>query len=610
MARFLWVKVGLVVLMSLWAATCFAQIQRDQTQQQTQKDLGIENTPASEELKRVRTLIRANVLDLAERIMEQQGPPMLPGGDWLNWERQLWSLYKTQGKWQELYDRIQSIPPAFPVKIRREAELQSIAALMALGRGGQARKILRQQLLSGRLSERDKIPLRRQVIESYLSESLLHDANLAATSYHSDYRPQDRDWLLLNAQINLRIGNPDEVVNSLAPLDEPDARLLRTYARLLNGSLSPLQVLEVASGFREDPAFEAMQQLLMVVIIEAAKRSGQLFDQVDILEQYLVTPNRAGRALADTLPGYSIDDLRNAYTELALSLADASGFLVGDEDSWVEFAVALAEEDHVARRAVWSTIKEKAADPLKQQLAIDSYVNGLIDHERTPLAHHVFGEQGFMGLLTLSPSTGLRLSNVAVDQGDVVLAAEANANVSGPPPGMSYADWLIYTGRISVIGGYYERGAAQLEKWVALFDQLSPAQTDSILQPVFDLQTVNKHDLAIPLLQMIDLRSPGGKYHREIAFWIAESYSATRQHIKAADYFLFSAMQKDNGLDQWGESARFRAADALMEGKLFADARTLLEDLLKRAKEENRKAGLKQKLQQLWLRESSLRSVN
>ena len=66
-------------------------------------------------------------------------------------------------------------------------------------------------------------------------------------------------------------------------------------------------------------------------------------------------------------------------------------------------------------------------------------------------------------------------------------------------------------------------------------------------------------------------------------------------------------MQKNNGFDQWGESARYRAADALMEGNLFVDARRLFEDLLQRSTEETRKQALQQKLQQLWLKESSLK---
>ena len=65
-------------------------------------------------------------------------------------------------------------------------------------------------------------------------------------------------------------------------------------------------------------------------------------------------------------------------------------------------------------------------------------------------------------------------------------------------------------------------------------------------------------------------------------------------------------MQKDNGFDQWGESARYRAADALLQGNFFADARTLFSDLLKRAQDENRIQALRQKVQEIWLRESSL----
>jgi hypothetical protein len=258
---------------------------------------------------------------------------------------------------------------------------------------------------------------------------------------------------------------------------------------------------------------------------------------------------------------------------------------------------------------VWAHIVLTSRSEIVRKLGVDNYVNALIDGERTALVHHVFGEDAPLGTMILSPATGLRLSNTAIASGDVQLAANANANVSGPPPGMEFSDWLIYTGRISIIAGRYERGAAQLKKWITSFEQLTPEQSDSVLQPIFDLQTVGQHQLAIPLLEQVNSRSPGAKYRREIAFWIAESYSATRQYINAADYYLFSAMQKENGFDQWGLSARYRAAEALTEGNFFVDARTLLEDLLKRTREEARKQLLRQKIQQLWLKESSALSL-
>jgi len=170
---------------------------------------------------------------------------------------------------------------------------------------------------------------------------------------------------------------------------------------------------------------------------------------------------------------------------------------------------------------------------------------------------------------------------------------------------MDIGDWLIYTGRIAIIAGRHQHGAAQLEKWVDSIENLTAEQTDRVLQPIFDLQTVEQHALAIPLLEKINRKSPGGKYTREIAFWTAESYGATKQHIKAADFFLFSAMQKDNGFDQWGESARFRAAESLLEGNFFEDSLSLFEGLLLRAQDEPQKQALEQKIQQIWLRQSS-----
>ena len=306
------------------------------------------------------------------------------------------------------------------------------------------------------------------------------------------------------------------------------------------------------------------------------------------------------------MPRYGVTDLVKAYSVVAVNQANRAGYLAGEENTWIDFARLIPTEQGQLRRSVWSHISVTANNPVIRQLGIDNFINAAIDSDRTSILHDLFGDGAILGPLELAPATALRLSNVAIEKGDVQLAADANANVSGPPPGMEFADWLIYTGRIAIIAGRHKEGASQLEKWVNGFERLTPEQTDSILQPVFDLQTVNQHALAIPLLLKIDKRSPGGKYTREIAFWIAESYSATKQHIKAADYFLFSAMQKENGFDQWGESARFRAADALLEGNLFSDARTLFEDLLERAGEEQRKQSLQQKLQQLWLRESSL----
>ena len=599
-ARFLW---GTGALLSISIALAPMTLS-------AQNPIVMQEVAASPELLRVRTLVRANVLELAEQILERQGPPLLPNGEWLNWERQLWALYRAKGSWQKLYDRVQSIPPAFPGSVQLEAKQEAIAALISLGQGQRARRLLRKQLLSGIVSERDKIKLRQQVIESYLADDLMMEANTSATAFQQDYRTQDSDWLLLGARIALQSGDPDRAVNLLAPLDEPQARLLRAFARLKNESMQPGQVLEVCARLRQDEEFEELDKPILAVMVEAANNEGATVKASDLMEQYLLANHSSNESLSRALPEYTTENLMNAYATIAQQEANRAGYLGGEEDGWVEFARLMEPEQITARSAVWAYIATRASNSLVRQNAIDNYVNIMIDTERTALLLHLFGDDNPMGKLDLSPITGLRLSNLAIDRGDVQLAADANANVSGPPPGMGYAEWLIYTGRIAIIAGRYQEGAAQLEKWIVSTQRLTPEETDKVLQAIFDLQTVDQHQLAIPLLEKVNERSPGGKYTREIAFWIAESYSATRQHIKAADYFLFSAMQKNNGFDQWGESARYRAADALMEGNLFVDARRLFEDLLQRTTEETRKQALQQKLQQLWLKESSLKPTS
>ncbi|MDE0714642.1 MAG: hypothetical protein OXI10_07230, partial [Gammaproteobacteria bacterium] len=245
-------------------------------------------------------------------------------------------------------------------------------------------------------------------------------------------------------------------------------------------------------------------------------------------------------------------------------------------------------------------------DPASRTQALDQWVNAALDGGRWTLVPLLFGEDAPLGPLLISPDTALRLSNAALESGDIHLAAEANANVSTPPAGMTLDEWLLYTGRISIIAGRYGQGTERLRQWIMANPRLTPEQTDRVLQPIFELQIVGQHEPAIELLELIDARSPGGKFVREIAFWIAESYDALGQHMKAADYFLFSAMQKANGFDQWGISARYRAADALLEGNFFADAKTIFQNLLKHSKDENRISALRQKLQRIWLLESSL----
>ncbi len=583
-------------------------------------------TPATTpELVRVQNLIRANVLDLAQEILETRGPAVAndpgvdaginnkanitPSTEWLRWERQLWALYQVRGQWQKLYERIARLPPGLPKAIQRESQLLTIKALTALHRFEAARAIIRKKLVATDAPQLHKRRLRQALIAAYLADGLLAEARIAMRHFRRDYGVGEADWLLLSAGVLLRSGDPGAAINLLAPLQQPAARLLRLYARLGNRSLTPEQVIKHAVELKALPSGKGsgtgMAREIQAVIAQANLSASQIYPLTEVLEDYLLAPAAADPSLSRVYPQFGVDDLLAVYARIATEEGNQAGLLIGEESRWLAHAQQSPPNDTATRKSLFAYLALAAKNPQIRQSAVDGYVNILIDLNRTELIKHLFGADARLGELILGGATGLRLSAHALKNGNFQLAADANATLSALPAGVRRMDWLLQAGRIDIFAGRHRQGVAKLTEWLNALNSLQPAQADAILQPIFDLQTVEKHSLALALLHMVDARAPAGKYRREIAYWLAESYHARQQYHTAADLFLHSALQQADGFDRWGEAARFRAAESLLAGKLFADARRLFEDLLSRAKSATRRSALQQKLQRVWLLESS-----
>ena len=572
------------------------------------------------ELARARNLIRANVLGLAREILETRGPALQPTAQWRQWERQLWALYRAQGAWQALYERSRRVPPSFPPQIRREAELQAIQALLALQRGEAARQLIRQQLPAADAPESYRRQLRRFMISAYLADDMIEEARIALARFRRDYGTWEEDWLL-GAEVLLQSGDADGAVNLLAPLVQPEARLLRLYARLRNRSMTPDQAIDHALDLLTSPHGKGMEREILAVIAQANIEAGKLYPLVDVFEDYLLAPMPRDPASSRIYPQFTARDLLDVYAAIAREQADRAGLLVGEERRWLEHARRIPAKSTVVRKSLFAHLAAAAHDSQLRREAVDGYVNILIDTGRTALIERLFGDPDHAGLgeLSLGGETGLRLSAQALANGDFRLAADANANLSHLPEGVARTDWLLQAGRIDILAGRHRPGAAKLDEWIASFKQLDSTQIDAVLQPIFDLQTVGQHRLALDLLHEVEARiataaattagaeaeAESDKHRREIAYWLAESYHGSGQYDRAADLFLHSALQQADGFDRWGEAARFRAAESLLEAGLFDDARALFEGLLARADSEVRRSTLRQKLQRLWLLQSN-----
>ncbi|MDD9873949.1 MAG: hypothetical protein OXU22_00235, partial [Gammaproteobacteria bacterium] len=562
-------------------------------------------------LARVQNLVRANVLGLAQEVLEARGAAPQPTPRWLQWERQLWAVYRLRGRWQKLYERTRQLPPDFPREILREAHLQAVKALTSMSQGSAARRLIRQQLLDADAPPRHRWQLRQSLVTAYLNDDLLHEARVALERLHHDYGAWETDSLLLSAAVMLRSGDADAAVNLLAPLDQPAARLLRLYARLTNRTLAPGQVVERASALLETPQGRSVAREIRAVIAQAHLQAGAFYPLVDALEVYLLAPVARDLELSGVYPHFEVPDLFDAYARVARDQVNQAGLLVGEEHAWLERARQLPPATGVGRKALFAHLAATAArgSALRRD-ALDGYVNALIDTDRIALIARLFGPGAMLGELSLGGQAGLRLAAHALSKGDFDLAAEANANLLGFPVGLDRKAWLLQAGRIDIFAGRHRRGADKLEQWVQSFSRFDAAQTDAILQPIFDLQMVGRHRLALALLHKVNERAPPGKHQREITYWLAESYAGSGQYHQAADLFLHSALQAPDSFDPWGRAARFRAAEALMDGGLFEDARRLFQDLLAGAASDASRNSLRQKLQRIRLLESGYEPPN
>ena len=563
----------------------------------------------SPQLQRVRTLVRANALDLALAVLESQSPPAVATDDWIAWERQLWALYKSQSDWEALQHRASQVPPGFPLQFRQEAALQSAQASINLGKGADARKILRSLLVSPGLGDVEKRQLRRQIVESYLAGEHLQDAAASMGRYQSDFRSQDTEWLILSAQVHIQLGDYSAAINLLAPVDSNRARLLLIYARLQDQSMTPEQAagrLQDLTNAVENGSGEVTEQQIWSLLVYSSLRIPDYLRAQSNLEKLVGQPDTRVSALDRSFPVYSRENLLQIYTHIAREAGNTAGILVGEHAPMFDFAVQLSSDQIGVKKAIYGHLLQVLDDPVFRLQVSNFYVEALLQTGSIEILPILFGKDAPLGEMRLSGNVGLKLSNAALEQGLVELAAMANENLTEIPDGMAEDQWKLHIARVSIFAGHYDQGADELSEWLRGKPELPPEAADQVLQPVFDLQTVGQHRLALDLLLEIHEKVRSPRHLREISFWIAESYQANRQYISAAEHYLFSALLKDNGLDQWGEAARFRAAESLKSANLVTDSRALFEGILARSNDENRRLQIQQQLQELILLESSL----
>ncbi len=590
-------------------------------------------TLAFRSLHQLATLIETGLPELALSLLEreQEKRPVF-SAEWYAFEYKRADILGAGQHWRQLDQRIDwllaTARPGRQItrKIRLWFETRQIIARLRLDQGEQALQQLRRLIWTQAPEAIDaSLPSiwRRLVIRAYVSLGLDEDAQRSMVKYNQDFpdAEEDTEWRLLQVRILLSTGRPGEAGSILAGMQTPpntaqDERreVLHRLAQLA-WSRQPAtekvrrqrleKLLAELRPLAEKPSLSPSRQSLYAYVSYQVWRTlGDESQQIRYLQQLLAAPGRYdGDGLFEAVQA---DELWRLYEKRGLAIANEYKLLIGDDMAWQTLAGTHALNQSAAGLYLNAALAFNSRQKTVRQGAFDQVFQRLKKREGDlSLSARLFLDSDRIADLTvLSVQHRYALVDHALAHGQLAHAARLMDSLEEPPPGETAFDWLIRKARVLLMQGAYQRSQALLQRSLVVSETLPQHDLDRFIQVVFDFQTLQQHERALQLFDHIPESVMTPQLRREIAFWRAESSFALQQYDRAALFYLQSATALDDENDLWGQSARFKAAEALVKAGLYSDADKVYRKLLAITVNDARRAQIRQNRQQIKLLKS------
>lgn len=559
----------------------------------------------ADELERIVAVAQGGATDLALRLLAKQQPSPEQPEEWMRWEKQRLEILAQTRQWPKIGKRVDQLPQDLPPSFVQWAREQAANAQLSAEDGTAARKYLRRLIWETPADAKQFAEWRQLIIRSYLLDNNIADAHNALLRYKQDYRADNDAWRHLHASVLLRAGRNKAAFDVLQDTQSLQGKILRALAGLRSGIYQApavkAQGMKLVGVAQRKPE---LQQKAWALVAEAAAREGDDVYRVIALEQ-AITLSGNSTAASDGIFAVNADDLWQAYEWLAETLGNRMRLLVGNDRAWFEQARDFEKEEKIYARALYAFIAQRGAEPAARREAHKRLTDSLLAEHREAVVEWLYiRSKRFAKLEAIPETVRYKLADMALKRGELHFAARLLKGLDQPPEGEDPDQWSLRRARIMVYAGDFKGAALVLSNILSSKHALGPKFADRYLQVVFDLQAVGKHAEAYVLLESLYSLVDQPQQQREILFWMADSKAALGEHEAAAELYLRSANHPPGeGKDIWGQSARFRAAEALSNGGLVADARGVYRKLLAETADPRRRAVIERQLQQLWLRE-------
>ncbi len=574
-----------------------------------------EQSLAFKSLEQVNGLIEIGLSGLAMRMIEQQQKLYAEfSPDWYAFEFAHIQTLASLERWQDIIDRSdQLLARAIPgrqitPKIDAWFRTQKAIAWLKLGEAEKALNEARTLLWQGGGEDRDRTALwRRLIIRAYLQLDYAEDANKGLRKYRHDYGDYKSDWKILQAQALLRAQRPGEVIDLLVDEEAHKAKALRLLAAVrARPAYAGHYIKDIKAQLANEGLTQAQRRAYFYVLYEAYLTKKDLDGAAETADQLLAL-SRAHAVLGDYFR-IGPDELWQLYEQIGERAGNQYSLLKGNDSAWYRRAEEIEAKQPARARGMYSVIAFSTGEDARRQLAHKALADSL---SATDGGLEVINQLYMQSSRAGSPDdlpveVRYRLVDHAISVGDISLAAKMMKSLPQPPQGQGYFDWQMRKARVLILEGDYERGEKELVISMQNIDELNTDMIDRYLQVVFDLQTINRHEQALALFDLLPIEAMDDKLRREIYYWKAESYYELERYDRAALLYMKSAQAADETMtDLWAQSARFKASDALLKARLYDDAQYAYSELLRITSSDSRKRLIRQKLQHIQLLRSS-----
>ncbi|MGD8827093.1 MAG: hypothetical protein PVG21_00215, partial [Gammaproteobacteria bacterium] len=511
-------------------------------------------------------------------------------------------ILQSRDQWSVVAERLMTRPEGISPGFQRWAETQRAEALLKLDDSDAALSVLRGLLWAdGEQIGDDQLNHWRQlVIRAYLAGQDMGDAETAVQRFRQDYPDQAGDWPELQARIYLHRDQPLAASQVLEKAGIAANQPIRLLADFKSASRTAGEIFKTAihRAVTKD-INDSLRRHYWAVAALAAEGMGNTVARISALEHALALKPLGPQD--DGLFAVNANQLWEAYKQYGQQLGNDLQLVVGSDQAWFVAASNRFDTEPVKARALFAVVAMDSFNAEHRAVA-DWQLASLLNQEKdggTILEHLYLDSKRFARPEAIPAQVRYILVEHVLDIPDIPLASRLMTGLDTPPPKADPRAWQLRRARVLILGGRYDEGVKALGELFARPDKLV---VDRVEQVLFDLQTVGRHEDALRffgLLLQLDLPD---QRRREILYWMGDSCAALKRYTQAAEFYLHSATLTDPfSMDQWAQTARYQAAQALASAGLLADARHIYQGLLGATRDASRQAVLRHKIQELLL---------